>query len=121
VTEDQKYAILDVSAGTSGNELYWKDLAGKQSDFRLLVPGFDHDSEVIDNLGDKFLVRTNIGAPNFRLVLIDPRDPARESWKEICRKSLRFWSRPARPEDTSLLPTSRMPEPGSISIGRPVS
>ncbi len=83
VTEDQKYAILEVSAGTSGNELYWKDLSQKKSDFKLLIPGFENDSEVIDNLGDKFLVRTNIGAPNYRLVLVDPRNPSQESWKEI--------------------------------------
>ncbi|MGB9907265.1 MAG: prolyl oligopeptidase family serine peptidase [Candidatus Saccharicenans sp.] len=83
VTEDQKYAILEISAGTSGNELYWKDLSAKKSDFELLVPGFDNDSEVIDNLGDRFLVRTNIGAPNFRLVLIDPKKPGRENWQEV--------------------------------------
>jgi len=83
VTEDQKYAILEVSAGTSGNEIYWKDLSQKKSEFQLLIPGFENDSEVIDNLGDKFLVRTNIGAPNYRLVLIDPKKPARENWQEI--------------------------------------
>lgn len=83
VTEDQKYAILDISAGTSGNELYWKDLTAKKSDFQLLIPGFDHDSEVIDNLGDKFLVRTNLGAPNFRLVLVDPRNLSPDRWQEI--------------------------------------
>ncbi len=83
VTEDQKYAVLEVSAGTSGNELYWKDLAAKKSDFQLLIPGFENDSEVIDNLGDKFLVRTNIGAANYRLVLVDPRNPSPDKWQEI--------------------------------------
>ncbi|MGB4704786.1 MAG: prolyl oligopeptidase family serine peptidase [Candidatus Saccharicenans sp.] len=83
VTEDQKYAILEISAGTSGNELYWKDLTAKNSEFRPLITGFYNDSEVIDNVGDKFLVRTNIDAPNFRLVLIDPKNPARENWKEV--------------------------------------
>ncbi len=83
VTEDQKYAILEISAGTSGNELYWKDLTVKDSEFRPLITGFDSDSEVIDNVGDKFLVRTNLGAPNFCLVLVDPKNPARENWKEV--------------------------------------
>lgn len=83
VTEDQKYAILEVSAGTSGNELYWRDLSQKNSSFKLLIPGFANDSEVIDNLGDKFLVRTNIDAPNYRLVLVDPKNPAKENWKDI--------------------------------------
>lgn len=83
VTEDQKYAILEVSAGTSGNEIYWKDLSQKKSEFKLLIPGFENDSEVIDNIGSRFLVRTNIGAPNYRLVLIDPEKPGRENWQEI--------------------------------------
>ncbi|MGB9835793.1 MAG: prolyl oligopeptidase family serine peptidase [Candidatus Saccharicenans sp.] len=83
VTEDQKYAILEVSAGTSGNEIYWKDLTQKKGEFRLLIPGFENDSEVIDNIGSRFLVRTNIGAPNYRLVLIDPEKPSRENWQEV--------------------------------------
>lgn len=83
VTEDQKYAILEVSAGTSGNEIYWKDLTQKKGEFRLLIPGFENDSEVIDNIGPRFLVRTNIGAPNYRLVLIDPEKPSPENWQEV--------------------------------------
>jgi len=83
ITEDQKYAILEISAGTSGNEIYWKDLQAKNSTFKLLIPGFTNDSEVIDNLGNKFLVRTNIDAPNFHLVLIDPLKPEKEKWQEI--------------------------------------
>ena len=83
VTEDQKYGILVISAGTSGNEIHWKDLSRPNSSFQLLIPGFDYDSEVIDNLENKFLVRTNIGAPNYRLVLIDPEKPSKENWQEI--------------------------------------
>jgi prolyl oligopeptidase len=83
VTEDQKYAILDVSAGTSGNEIYWRDLSQQKSSFKLLIQGFANDSDVIDNLGDKFLVRTNIDAPNYRLVLVDPKSPAKEYWQDI--------------------------------------
>ncbi|MDD8019919.1 MAG: prolyl oligopeptidase family serine peptidase [Acidobacteriota bacterium] len=83
VTEDQKYGLLVISAGTSGTEIWWKDLGQKNSTFKLLIPGFDYNSEVIDNLGDKFLVRTNIDAPNYRLVLIDPGQAAKENWQVI--------------------------------------
>ncbi|MBP6909400.1 MAG: S9 family peptidase [Candidatus Saccharicenans sp.] len=83
VTEDQKYGILVISAGTSGNEIHWKDLSQEKSAFKLLIPGFDYDSEVIDNLGDKFLVRTNIEAANYRLVLVDPAKPAKENWQVV--------------------------------------
>ncbi len=83
VSEDRAYAFLTVSEGTSGNELLWKPLAGKDAAFKVLVKGFDFDSSVVDNVGDKFLVLTNFGAPNFRVVRIDPADPAPERWLDV--------------------------------------
>ena len=83
VSEDEKYAFLTVSAGTSGTELYWKSLEAPGTEFSLLIPGFEADSYVLDNIGDKFLVQTNLHAPNARLVLIDPREPAENKWTTI--------------------------------------
>jgi len=83
VSEDERYAFLSVSEGTSGTETYWKDLAKPGSKFELLIKGFDNDSAVVDNVGDKFLVQTNLDAPNFKLVLIDPRKPAKENWATV--------------------------------------
>ncbi len=83
VSEDRAYAFLTVSEGTSGNELYWKPAAKKDARFEPLVQGFANDSAVVDNVGAAFLVLTNIDAPNFRVVLVDPKTPARETWKDI--------------------------------------
>jgi len=83
VSEDLAYAFLDLSEGTSGNEIRWKPLADKNAEFKVLIPGFDGDSRVVDNVGAKFLVYTNIGAPNYRVVLIDPADPAPAQWKDV--------------------------------------
>jgi len=83
VGEDKKFAYLSVSEGTSGNELYAKDLAKKEAKFDLLVNGFANDSAVVDNVGDKILVYTNVDAPNYRVVLIDPKAPARDKWQTI--------------------------------------
>jgi prolyl oligopeptidase len=83
VGEDKKFAYLSVSEGTSGNELYAKDLAKKEAKFDLLVNGFANDSAVVDNVGDKILVYTNVDAPNYRVVLIDPMAPARDKWQTI--------------------------------------
>ncbi len=38
---------------------------------------------LIDNDGDKILVRTNADAPNYKVVLIDPKNPARENWETV--------------------------------------
>jgi prolyl oligopeptidase len=83
VTEDEKYAFLSVSQGTSRNELYWRDLNKKNSVFNPLISGFDGDSTPIDNVGDKVLVYTNLDAPNFKVVQIDPQKPAKENWQTV--------------------------------------
>jgi len=82
-TEDEKLLFLTVSEGTSGNELYVKDLAQKAAKFEPLVQGFENDSAPIDAVGDKVLAYTNVDAANFRVVLIDPKKPAKESWQTV--------------------------------------
>lgn len=83
VTEDGRYLQLIVSEGTSGNELHVAELGGKTIDFKPLITGYEGDSYAIDNVGRKLLVQTNLGAPNGRVVLIDPAAPARENWADV--------------------------------------
>jgi prolyl oligopeptidase len=83
VTEDERFALVTLSEGTSGTELYWRDLTKPGSAFSLLMKGFDHDSAVIDNIGGKLLVQTNLEAPNGKLILIDPLKPAKERWTVV--------------------------------------
>jgi prolyl oligopeptidase len=83
VTEDEKYAFLVISEGTSGNELYWMDPAKLNAAFEPLVEGFEFDSYPIDNVGDKFLVYSNIDAPNYKVVLIDPNRPGIKDWQVV--------------------------------------
>ncbi|MGZ7065945.1 MAG: prolyl oligopeptidase family serine peptidase, partial [Candidatus Aminicenantales bacterium] len=82
-TEDEKLLFLTVSEGTSGNELYVKDLTRKNAAFEPLVKGFENDSAPVEAVGGKVLVYTNIDAPNFRVVLVDPKSPARERWQTV--------------------------------------
>ena len=84
LTEDGRFLILNVSEGTSGGELwYWEKKDPSQTKFKLLIPGFTTDPDLIDNNGGKLLLRTNDGAPNFKVVLVDPKNPAKENWKTI--------------------------------------
>jgi prolyl oligopeptidase len=80
---EERFLILSVSEGTDGNELRVMDLKKGQKNFSVLIPGFDHSSGVIDQEGDRLLVYTNVDAPNYRLVSIDPANPGKENWKEI--------------------------------------
>lgn len=84
LTEDGRFLILSVSEGTSGGELwYWEKKDPSQTGFKLLVPGFKTEPDVVDNDGGKLLVKTNDGAPNYKVVLIDPKNPGKENWKTI--------------------------------------
>jgi len=85
-TDDQRYAILSISdeaSGKRGNALFFRDLSAKEQSFTPIVPEVTDDKyEVIDNVGDKFLVATNQNAPNGKVVLFDPAN-AKSPWKEI--------------------------------------
>jgi len=83
ITEDKKYLFLEISEGTHGNELYYEDLTKKGVDFQPLITGFEYDSYPIDNVRDKFLVYTNIDAPNYKVILMDPKNPGKENWKNV--------------------------------------
>jgi len=84
VTEDERFLILQTSEGTSGAELWFRDLQNAaQKDFKLLIKGFDFQPGVINNIGGKLLVHTNHDAPNYKVVLVDPEHPEKEHWQTI--------------------------------------
>jgi prolyl oligopeptidase len=86
-TEDGRFAILSSSergSGKQGNSLYYRDLSKGEKTFHPIVPTIgDDDFNVIDNVGDKFLIRTNKNAPNGKVVLFDPQNPDDKNWKTI--------------------------------------
>ncbi|MEZ4983804.1 MAG: prolyl oligopeptidase family serine peptidase [Saprospiraceae bacterium] len=86
VTEDGNYFIMYDAPGTDGFATYYKDLK-KNGAFVPLFPGYDSKNSVVHNIGTRFLVLTNIDAPNYRLVEIDINNPAKANWKEIIPQS----------------------------------
>lgn len=84
LTDDGRFLILNISQGTSGGEIWYRDMQDpSQTEFKLLIPGFSTEPGVIDNDGDKLLVQTNDGAPNYKVVLVDPKNPEKANWKVI--------------------------------------
>jgi prolyl oligopeptidase len=83
-TEDERFAILNISdrgKGKKGNALFYRDLSKGEKTFKPLIAEIGNDSfGVLDNLGDKFLLRTDKGAPNGKVVLYDPQA---QSWKDV--------------------------------------
>ena len=86
-TEDERFLILTVSErgkGKKGNALFYKDLSKGDAQFSPIVAEIGDDSfSVIDNIGDKFLIRTNHNAPNGRVVLVDPKNSDESNWKDV--------------------------------------
>jgi prolyl oligopeptidase len=83
VTEDKKYLVLYASTGTDGFECYIKDLEKEGSKFKAVFTGFKNKSSIVDHIDGRLLVLTDIDAPKYKLVSIDPNklDPA--SWGTV--------------------------------------
>ena len=86
-TEDERFAILDVSdrgKGKDGNALFVRDLTKPDTAFKPLFPTIGDDSfGVLDNVGEHLLVQTNYKAPNWRVIKVDPANPAEANWTEV--------------------------------------
>ena len=100
-TEDERFALLTVSdrgKGKDGNALFARDLSRGQREFNPVVKDITNDSfGVVDNVADQLLVETNHGAPNGRVVLVDPKRPEEANWKTIL---------PERPEPLESVSTA---------------
>lgn len=82
VTDDENYLIISAASSTSGNELYYKDLA-KNGPIVNLVNNFNNDHSVLDNEGTKFYLVTNYNAPNKKVVTFDLNNPKMENWVDF--------------------------------------
>ena len=82
-TEDERFLIIYFSEGTSNNGFLVKDLSDPNSKFISIVDDLNNNYGVVDNIRDKLLVQTDYNASNYKLIMIDPKNPARENWKDV--------------------------------------
>lgn len=82
LTEDNRFLIIAVSEGTSGNRLMVQDL-NADNGIVTLIDNLDNDHYVVDSKGDNILVYTNLNAPNYRLVEVDLNQPTSENWVDV--------------------------------------
>ncbi len=83
ISDDGRYLIVNVSHGSAARktELYYRDLRG-DAPLRPIV----NDLEAVFGGpigGDTLFMRTNWNAPNWRVLAVDLKDPARERWREL--------------------------------------
>lgn len=83
VTNDNKYLLVSPRVSTSGNKLLIKDLTKPNSPFVTILDHTDSDTYVIDNIGSKLYLVTNLNAPNQKIVTVDASNPTPENWVDF--------------------------------------
>src|ERR1700744_3377803 len=83
LTEDEHFLVITASNTTTGNELYIRDLSKPGSEIVKVVDNFDNENSVLDNVGSKLYIFTNMYSPNFKIVTVDAADPRPANWKDL--------------------------------------
>jgi prolyl oligopeptidase len=85
-TEDERFAVLEISdrgQGKDGNAVLVQDARHPESGWLPIWTHFDDQLRVLDNDGDALLILTNRGAPNQRVVRVDPHNPSEDQWQVV--------------------------------------
>jgi prolyl oligopeptidase len=83
LTEDERFLVISAANTTTGNELYLQDLSIPGSPIVNVVNNFDNEHTVLDNVGSKLYILTNIYSPNFKLITVDAANPQPVNWKDF--------------------------------------
>ncbi|HLV52922.1 MAG TPA: prolyl oligopeptidase family serine peptidase [Cryomorphaceae bacterium] len=86
VTEDKKYLTMSAASGTDGFETFIKDLEN-DGELTRITHGFANKTSIVDHHDGKLLALTDIDAPNYRLVSIDPTNFGSENWVDVIPES----------------------------------
>ncbi len=82
-TGDDKFIVIYLSSTVSG-ELRYLSVDEPMGSFQVLTPrerGLEYDA---DHIGDRWIIRANLDATNFRLLeLADDRTGSKDNWQEI--------------------------------------
>ncbi len=79
-SEDERFLFLNISdrgKGFDGNAIYFKDLnTVSDTSFKPLVKDITNDIySIIDNIDDHFLLQTNAGSPNSKVIAVNIKNP----------------------------------------------
>ncbi len=83
VTDDNHYLVITASVSTSGNKLFIKDLTKPNGKLITIIGTDESDTYVIDNVGTKLYLVTNLDAPNQKVVTTDVSNPTPENWVDF--------------------------------------
>lgn len=81
-TKSKKYIIIG-SGSTLSSEYRYIDADNPNGEFKLFLPRDREHEYGIDHYGDKFYIRTNRNAKNFKLMETPVSNTAESNWKEV--------------------------------------
>lgn len=86
-SEDERYVFLNISdrgKAKDGNALWYFDNKSNDKKFKPIIKeAGDYDYSFIDEINGKFIMSTNDGAKNQKIILVDPLNPDPKNWKTI--------------------------------------
>ena len=84
VSEDGHYLIITVWQGTDDRyRIVVKDLTEPYGLPYQLIDNFEHEYSFVGNDSQVLYFKTNVDAPNRRVIAIDLKKPARENWTQV--------------------------------------
>ncbi len=85
ITDDGKWLVFTARTGTDArNRLYVKDLSKPLTDAPVeVVDNFDNEYTLVEGMATVLYFKTDLKAPNGRVIAIDMANPGRDNWKEI--------------------------------------
>lgn len=86
VTEDERYLILNIAEGTDGSEIKIKDLTVPNSAFVTLVEGFSTNARVVETLGNKIVIHSNLKAGNYQLYTTTFANGTFSQWEVLVKE-----------------------------------
>ena len=81
-TKSKQYLLLSLESITT-TEVWYLNADRPHEDFKLIHPRQHEMEYYLAHHGDKFYVRTNENAKNFKLMKVSVRNPAKKYWKEV--------------------------------------
>ena len=81
-TKSHKYLLIE-SEQTLATEVQYVEAAHPEAPLKMFEPRKRDREYWVDHLGDSFYIRTNDGAPNFRLMQAPEAAPSREHWRDV--------------------------------------
>ena len=81
-TKSRRFVTI-VSGQTLATEVRYLDAGTPREAFRVFLPRERGHEYSVDHLGDRFYIRTNAGAKNFKLAATPVDAPARENWRDV--------------------------------------